>query len=180
MIREVNLCTYLPEFMRIYKEPTAALEAKNSEFAVVWNATNKVLCNRFILTADEYGISRFEKILGIHPMEGEALEMRRMRVQNRWFNRIPYTMKMLIIKLAECLGEQYNFDIYADFRKTYEMAVIIYSSDDIQAEEVKYILNMMVPENIFVEIIYESVTTESTICFGTVMEQSDIIEIKQR
>ena len=58
MIREVDLVSYLPPFMQTYKEPVAALEAENPEFQIGWKATDKVLKNRFISTADEYGISR--------------------------------------------------------------------------------------------------------------------------
>lgn len=180
MIREVDLASYLPEFIKEYKEPVVALETENPEFNITWNATDRILYNRFISTADAYGISRFEKILGLYPENSDTLEVRRMRVQNRWFTKIPYTVRVLASKLTECLGEQYNFDIYADFNKTYEMTVVIYTSDDSQVQEVKYLLNVMVPVNIVVDIIYESLTDSSMIYFGAAMEQSDIIELKQR
>ena len=67
MIREVDLVSYLPPFMQSYKEPVAALEAENPEFSLMWSATDRCLRNRFISTADEYGISRFEKMLKIYP-----------------------------------------------------------------------------------------------------------------
>lgn len=179
MIREVDLTVYLPEFMKEYKEPAAALKAENPEFHALWNAADRILQNRFILTADEYGISRFEKILGICPAGDDTLEARRMRVQNRWFNKLPYTIRMLCVKLSECLKE-YNFDIDADFRNAYEMTVMIYTSDDVRAGEVKYLLNGMVPANIVTDIVYESVTGTASICFGACMEQSDILELRQR
>ena len=56
MIRDVDLVSYLPPFMQTYKEPVAALEAENPEFQIIWKATDRVLYNRFISTADEYGI----------------------------------------------------------------------------------------------------------------------------
>jgi len=180
MIREVDLASYLPEFMKEFEEPVAALEAENPEFHVMWSAADRILYNRFISTADEYGISRFEKLLGIYPDVGDTLEVRRMRVRNRWFNSTPYTIRMLALKLTECLGKQHNFDIYADFHNTYMMTVTIYSPDDSQAEEVKHLLNVMVPVNIPADIIYESVTSELNIYFGAVMEQADIIELRQR
>ena len=58
MIREVDLVSYLPPFMQSYKEPVAALEAENPEFSLMWSATDRCLRNRFISTADEYGISQ--------------------------------------------------------------------------------------------------------------------------
>lgn len=62
MIREVDLVSYLPPFIAEYKETNITLTAENPEFVLVWNATDKTLKNEFIATADEYGISRFEKI----------------------------------------------------------------------------------------------------------------------
>ena len=54
MTREVDLVSYLPPFLAEFKEIAVALEAENPEFQIVWKATDKVLKNRFISTADEY------------------------------------------------------------------------------------------------------------------------------
>ena len=67
MTREVDLVSYLPPFLAEFKEIAITLEAENPEFVLVWNAAERVLSNEFIETADEYGISRFEKILKILP-----------------------------------------------------------------------------------------------------------------
>ena len=180
MIRDVDLVSYLPPFIEKYKETNIALEAENPEFILIWKAVDRALKNEFIATADEYGISKFEKILDLHPKDTDPLDSRRMRVQNRWFNALPYTIRVLASKLAECLGGEYNFSIEADFGNTYKMTVIIYSSDDSQDEEVKYLLSMMVPVNIFPEIVYESVTSMTDLHCGAVLEQADIIELRQR
>ena len=69
MIREVDLASYLPAFMQNYKEPVAALEAENPEFQNLWQGAERALNNHFISTADEYGLSRYEKLLDIRPEE---------------------------------------------------------------------------------------------------------------
>lgn len=61
MTREVDLVSYLPPFLAEFKEIAVTLKAENPEFVLVWNAAERVLQNEFIETADEYGISRFEK-----------------------------------------------------------------------------------------------------------------------
>ena len=82
MIREVDLVSYLPPYLQEYNQETvAALEAENPEFRLIWEASDRVLYNEFIATADEYGISRFEKILNILPSKEDTLESRRARVQ---------------------------------------------------------------------------------------------------
>ena len=35
MIREVDLVSYLPEFMQLYKEPIEILKAENPEFQII-------------------------------------------------------------------------------------------------------------------------------------------------
>lgn len=148
MIREVDLVSYLPPFMADFKEVAVTLEAENPEFKLIWDAANQVLYNEFIATADEYGISRFEAILKILPSKEDTLESRRARVQARWFNAIPYTMKALISKLIALCGDN-NFTITKQFdfyRLELETHLELYG----QVDELEYIINTMLPCNIVV------------------------------
>lgn len=149
MIREVDLVSYLPPFMQNYKEPVAALEAENPEFSLMWSATDRCLRNRFISTADEYGISRFEKMLKIYPTADDTLESRRSRVQSKWFNTIPYTWKVLLQKLLVLCGDS-DFEVTGDFKTGYTL----YIDTDLelygQVEELENIINTMIPENLVV------------------------------
>ena len=148
MIREVDLVSYLPPSMADFKEVAVTLEAENPEFKIIWDAANQVLYNEFIATADEYGISRFEAILKILPSKEDTLESRRARVQARWFNAIPYTMKALISKLIALCGDN-NFTITKQFdfyRLELETHLELYG----QVDELEYIINTMLPCNIVV------------------------------
>ena len=78
MIRDVDLVSYLPSFIADYKEINLTLSAENPEFILAWKSADRALKNEFIATADEYGISRFEKILGIYPLKEDSLESRRI------------------------------------------------------------------------------------------------------
>lgn len=150
MIREVDLVSYLPEFMQTYNEPVAALEAENPEFAIIWDATNRVLYNRFISTADEYGISRFESMLGIHPTKEDTLESRRSRVQSKWFNTIPYTWKVLLQKLT-ILCNNTDFTLTHNFTEGYTLTILTNLELYGQVEELDNIINSMIPCNIVID-----------------------------
>lgn len=180
MIREVELAAYLPPFMQVYKELVAALKAEDPEFHMLWEESERIFHNRFISTADEYGISRREKMLKIFPQDTDSLALRRMRIQNRWVNSVPYTKRVMEDKLAECLGGKQNFSLEPDFVNSYGLTVIVYSTDESQAEEVQYLLSTMVPDNIRTEIIYEKVTSSLAVYFGAFAEQVDIIDLRQR
>ncbi len=180
MIREVELVSYLPAFMQKYKEPRAALEAEDPEFAIAWSGADRILYNHFIATADEYGIARLEKLLGILPAEEDDLESRRMKVQARWVNKIPYTVRVLAEKL-ETLSKGTDFTIEADFRQAYKMSVHMGLEMVGQVGELERIIDEIVPCNI-------SALTTNHILIGTGGEAyggggiayTDIIEIENQ
>lgn len=150
MIREVNLVSYLPPFMQEFKEVSAALNAENPEFTLVWSSADRVLKNQFIETADEYGLSRFEKILKILPSKEDTLESRRSRVQNRWFNDMPYTMHTLISKLSALCADR-GFAIVKYFTEDYKLEIQTDLEAFGQVEELERIIEGVIPCNLVVK-----------------------------
>lgn len=150
MIRQVDLVSYLPMYLRKFLEIPATLEAEDPEFVLAWNAANQVLENEFIATADEYGISRFESILGILVSKEDTLESRRARVQARWFSSIPYTIRTFVAKLETLCGDT-DFELIKDFEEHYLLT--LYTNLELfgQVEELENIINTMVPCNIVVD-----------------------------
>lgn len=151
MIREVDLVSYLPEFMQKYKEPVAALEAENPEFEIIWDATDRVLKNHFISTADEYGISRFEAMLGIYPCIEDTLESRRSRVQSKWFNKLPYTWKVLLQKMTVLCGDT-SFTLTHNFETGYTLNLKTSLELYGQVEELERMLTAILPVNIVTDV----------------------------
>lgn len=150
MIREVDLVSYLPPFMKEYKQIHAALEAENPEFSMIWNAADQTLRNAFIETADEYGIGRFEKMLQVYPSAKDTLVSRRARVQARWFRTLPYTERMFVEKLVTICGT-HNFALlkkYLQYRLELEVSLELYG----QVEELERMLREMIPCNLTVVI----------------------------
>ena len=148
MIREVDLVSYLPPFIAEYKETNITLTAEEPEFVLVWEAADRTLKNAFIATADEYGISKFEKMLNILPSCDDTLESRRARVQSRWFTALPYTWRMLIQKLIALCGEN-NFTITKQFdfyRINLDVQLELFG----QLEELERIIETMLPCNVVV------------------------------
>lgn len=163
MIREVDLVSYLPAFMADYKEIHTALTAENPEFILVWKAADRVLQNEFIATADEYGISRFEKMLKILPFREDTLESRRARVQSRWFTTLPYTWRMFIQKLIALCGEN-NFIVTKQF-DFYRIDLVMQLELFGQLEELEKLIEAMLPCNMVVGIKNElSYDIEGAVC----------------
>lgn len=111
MIRDVDIISYLPSVIADIKVINIAMAAESKEFVLIWKATDKVLKNEFITSADEYGIAEFEKILHILPSVNDTLEVRRARVQAGWFAALPYTWRMFVQKIMEICGTTYPVSI---------------------------------------------------------------------
>lgn len=149
MNREIDLLSYLPPFLQEFKENREALEAENPEFEIVWNGADRVLKNEFIETADEYGISRFERILNITPSMTDTLEFRRRRVSFRWFNKIPYTMRRFLERMEEICGSN-NFTVIKDFGERYRIDIAVNFEMPGLVEEIDRLIEEMIPCNIVV------------------------------
>ena len=177
MIREVDLVSYLPPFLKEYKEIHTALTSEDSEFRILWKGADKILANEFIATADESGIERFEKILGLFPSDLDTLESRRARVQSNWFVTLPYTMRMLIEKIAVLCGDS-DFEIAGDLKEGYTIQIYTELPLFGQVEELRRVLDEMVPCNLLT--VFENnveLSSEGRIfCTGGIV-YTDVIEI---
>ena len=173
MIREVDLVSYLPQFLRDYKELDETLEAENPEFVLVWRAADRTLRNEFIETADEYGLARFERLMKILPAAEDSLESRRARIRSKWFSRIPYTLKVLITKLTALCGNT-DFTIKKEY-ETYRIEIMTHLSLFGQVEELESIMKDMVPCNMVV-VLENQILCRSA---GTALAAGNVCCIEQ-
>lgn len=147
MTRTVDLVKYLPQFMQDFKEIDETLEAENPEFVISWDAADRVLKNEFIATADEYGISRFEKLMSIKPAKTDSLETRRTRVQARWFNDMPYTYRVLLARLTAICG---SYTVEQNFDCGYTLRVRLDYDRYLEVEnELQNLFDTIIPCNIY-------------------------------
>lgn len=153
--KEIDLLSYLPPFLQEYEEMKAALKAENPEFELLWQRTGDVLSSSFIDLADEYGIKRFEKLLGILPDADSDLEARRSVVKAKWLSKLPYTYRMLLKQLEIICGE--DFSVTKKFEDDYFLRVVTHLRDYGKSLEVKKLLDEMVPANMVMDY-YNSVT----------------------
>ena len=113
-LRDVDLIKYLPLFVAEYEEIQEITESENPEFRLAIKKVDQAKENQFIISADEEGINRFERLLGIRPKETASLEDRRKEILARWNDVSVYTYKGLILRLNQLLGVG-NYEIYPRF-----------------------------------------------------------------
>lgn len=146
MIRQVDLISYLPQFVQEYREIKQIMIGETPEIQLVEDETEIVKNNQFILSCDLVGIKRFESLLKITPNPDDTLEARISRVLTRWNDSIPYTYRALIDKLNIMCGEG-NYTLIPNFN-LYELELMVSLPLSGQVEELDYLLSYMIPANI--------------------------------
>lgn len=148
--KEVDLLSYWMPVLRKIKEFKEIAKAEEPELRYLLEAIDRTLSNFFITTADEYGISRFENMMGIFPDEDEGLETRRFNVLIKWNDKVPYTDEELYNRLLSLCGKG-NFTItphYEEYRINITTAVGIKGVFD----AVTTLLQDMLPCNLVLEL----------------------------
>lgn len=159
MAREVNILDYLPPILLEIKELKAIAGVENPILESLWRKIAATLDNQFVITADEEGISRYERMLGLQVSDSDTLETRIFRVLARYQEQAPYTYRQLKIILDSLLGP----DNYVMERNVAEkwLTVKIELTVKRQFEAVEETLERMVPQNMIltVELRYNQHST---------------------
>lgn len=109
---ERNMLDYLPDTLRPYRELRAMAAGWQALFDGLWRAADQALDDQFVTTAGEYGLSRWESMLGIRVKGTESLDKRRARVLSRLLEQLPFTMRGLLVQLETlCGGDGFTVEL---------------------------------------------------------------------
>ena len=143
MAREIDLLGYWMPVLRQLKEFKEIAKAETPELKYILEQIERTLNNMFIETADEYGIKRFEDMMGIYPEAGDSLETRRFNVLVKWNDKVPYTEKELYNRLISICGDD-NFSVNPDY-KNYFLEIITHLGIEGAFDTISSILQDMIP-----------------------------------
>lgn len=104
-LREVRIEEYWPLIVKNTAEFDQIAVAENPEFNNFLKCIYRALKDGFILEATEYGVERWEKMLGISPAAGSSLDDRKAAILNYLSVKTPYTWRVLKQMLVGILGE---------------------------------------------------------------------------
>lgn len=105
MVREVDIIGYLPSVLHEIKEIVAMANVEKPVLEALWQEIENTLNNQFVVTADEKGASRYEKMLKLSVPAADSIETRRFRILARYQEQAPYTNRVLKQLLDSLLGE---------------------------------------------------------------------------
>ena len=151
MAKEVILLDYWMPLLRKLKEFKEIAKTEELELRYILEAIDRTLDNMFITTADEYGIKRFENMMGIVAEETDTLDTRRFRVLTKWNNYVPYTEPELYRRLLSICGSEDAFDIEEHY-KDYWLSITTHLGVTGAFDMVANTLDDMLPCNLVLEL----------------------------
>ena len=83
---------YLPPVLRDVREFRVIAGTEQIAFESAWATARNILDNQFIESADELGVSRWERILGITPRGTATLDDRKFVILATIESQLPYTI----------------------------------------------------------------------------------------
>lgn len=175
--RKVDLKSY-NDYETIGKSPDWIdwSDSESLEFDFVAKRILKIYADRFILQASEYGIGRYEKILGIEPGKNESLEDRRKRVYLLWNKKIRWTHRTFLKWLDVYLGKG-NYKLSLDYDKYgIEIDVIIKESLYFDLEDLQRQVRNIIPANL-TQFIRIKFIRDQTIYYGMYGQKAKKITI---
>ncbi|MEY8428714.1 putative phage tail protein [Lachnospiraceae bacterium 46-15] len=160
-----RLIEYLPQLMQGFAEMKEIMSAEDKEIDRIEANVQRALDNAFIEDCDEYGIRKYETLLGIMPSTEDTLESRKSKVLIRWNAYVPYTYKVLVRKLDLICGA----DRYAISGNSEDYHLCFSTSLELFGEvrELEKLFENVLPANLYYEAKNMIVCESSGLALGS-------------
>lgn len=169
-----QLINYLPPYLQDYRELWEVMAAEQPELDLLWQRAEEALSEQFILTAEDYGLSRWEQILQITPQEGASVEERRWQILARLNWDLPYTLPRLQQLLAEFCGEEQYRVLLWD----YQLEVWLHNCSEAQRKTLQRLVRKMAPANLVLTLGYQrELLPPGTLATGILSEGAAALDL---
>lgn len=145
MLRQVTIEEYWPLIVKNTAEFQQIAVAENPEFNKLAECIYRVLKDGFIADATEYGVERWEKIIGISPDPGATLDERKATILYYLSVKLPYTWRVLKQMLTDYIGDAFVLEYVND-----EGKLVLHTdriADD-KLQTIQDLLERVLPQNI--------------------------------
>lgn len=161
------LIRYLPPVLCETREFPPLMQAAQGEMDVLGAALDDVLGSQFVDDAPPAALARYERILKLYPGKHDDDETRRFRIKARLGERLPFTLPVLRRQLAALCGAE-GFAILLDGAR-YSIRVCLLQEALHYREDVRRLLDRMLPCNLGLEMATESDAMTRQIFIGAVL-----------
>ena len=152
MDRTVDIVKYLPPVLKEVDVFQQIAKAQNPEFNLLQERIVRTFSERFIQSATEYGIKRWESLLLIPSTDELTLQQRKERVLTYLNIKLPYTWRMLENMLNAYLGEG-NFVLKYNVEQTKLSLTLNWLSSHARSD-IESLFHKVFPVNIVLDIRY--------------------------
>lgn len=145
-----NLIDYLPTVLRELEEFKELFKVEQKQVDELWDMIYGILNEAFIDTAEDTGLKRWETILNITPLDTDSVEVRRMRIQAKLIEDVPYTWNNLKKMLSSLCGEDgYILELK---NEEYTLVIKVALKSKKMKNEVADMCERVVPANLILDI----------------------------
>lgn len=147
------ILNHYPPVIKQIKDIQQIAKAEDIEFTKLNTSITEVIRNMFVFTADETGVKRFEKLLGITPKVAQSLDDRKIYIISMMNRR-----KMSLEELTAMLSNYSEGIRLINDMSNFEMIVEI-NTDAGSLETINSIIDEILPLNIYFEFALQRETT---------------------
>ena len=145
-----KLIDYLPPVLQQTREMQAVMEGEQPAVAGLWDAWKTVLDALFVRYANEQGLARWERMLGIRPRGTDSMAVRRVAVLARLNEQLPFTERTLRLMLDGVCGPGgYTLEI---IYREYRVFVRVHLWEKRAMDEAAALLGRVVPANMVIDL----------------------------
>lgn len=145
-----NLTDYLPNVIKKLEEIKQIMSAEQKQIDELWDFIYKILNEAFLDSAENIGLSRWETILNITPLDTDTSDIRRMRIHTRLLEDVPYTWNNLRQMLGGLCGEDgFTLELKS---KEYTLIIKVALKSKKLKDEVVKMAERVVPANLILDI----------------------------
>ena len=145
-----KLIDYLPPVLQQTREMQAVMEGEQPAVAGLWDAWKTVLDALFVRYANEQGLARWERMLGIRPRGTDSMEVRRVAVLARLNEQLPFTERTLRLMLDGVCGPGgYTLEI---IYREYRVFLRVHLWEKRAMDEAAALLGRVVPANMVIDL----------------------------
>ena len=142
--RLINLSDYAVPVTKDAADIQEVYRIESIEVQAIWDLLINIFKEQYIYTADDYGLSQWEKILELQPEPTDSSDTRRFAILAALLGQRPYTMIKLRELLDTLCGEG-NYKIIEDFNNysiKFKISLGVKKQRDIVANMLKEIIPM--------------------------------------
>ena len=176
---DIDISQFLPPVSRDSQDIQEVMRIENPEFKLLWDIMADILDNQFIPTMGEFGLSHWEWILDVLPLDDDTIEDRRNRILRRLAGTRPYTVE----KLQEMLDATFGRGaVGVDLNENlYEIWFILSKEMRERSSEVINYAEPIVPKNLLLKtLVEEKVQTKLNVGGGLYLVDKEITILKPR